>query len=213
MNRLGRAALPLDLMTFRPEDEEPSVFFLAEDPHQSMLAVFNWTEHPLSRTFTLSGLTLPADHPFHAFDVLNKDEGVPLQGGTLAIADQPAHSVRLIKLVDDSIPAAAPQVTVQAPASASAGQSIAISAALGSNSVPALSYHWDFGDGTEAVGRSVSHTYTLAGSYTGNLTAKGVDGLSAHETFSITTTGTVRAHYDLSRNRRYTGEHHAESAE
>ena len=145
--------------------------------------------------------------------MLNKDEGVPLQGGTLAIADQPAHSVRLIKLVDDSIPAAAPQVTVQAPASASAGQSIAISAALGSNSVPALSYHWDFGDGTEAVGRSVSHTYTLAGSYTGNLTAKGVDGLSAHETFSITTTGTVRAHYDLSHNRRYAGEHHAESAE
>jgi hypothetical protein len=211
MNRLGRAALPLDLMTFRPEDEEPSVFFLAEDPHQAMLAVFNWTEHPLSHSFTLSGVGLPADHPFHAFDVLNKDEGVPLQGGTLEIADQPAHSVRLIKLVDDSVPAAAPQVTIQAPASASAGQSIALSATLGSNSVPVLSYRWDFGDGTEAAGRSVSHTYTLAGSYTGSLTAKGIDGLSAHESFSITTAGTVRAHYDLSRNRRYAGENHAES--
>jgi len=213
MNRLGRAARPLDLMTFRPEDEEPSVFFLAEDPHQAMLAVFNWTERPLSHTFALSGLGLPGDHPFHAFDVLNKDERVSLQGSTLPIADQPAHSVRLLKLVDESVPAAAPTVTVQAPASASAGQSIALSAALGSNSVPALSYHWDFGDGTEAAGRSVSHTYTLAGSYTGSLTAKGIDGLSAQESFSITTSGTVKAHYDLSRNRRYAGEHHAESAE
>jgi hypothetical protein len=213
LNRLGRAALPLDLMTFRPEDEEPSVFFLAEDPHQAMLAVFNWTERPQSHAFTLADLALPADHSFHAFDVFNKDEGVPLQGGTLAIADQPAHSVRLIKLVDDSIPAAAPQVTVQAPASAIVGQSISLAAALGGTSVPAISYHWVFGDGTEASGQKVSHTYTLAGNFTGSLTAKGVDGLSAHEDFSITATGTVRARYDLSRNRRYTGENRAEPAE
>jgi len=204
MNRLGRAARPLDLMTFRPEDEEPSVFFLSEDPRQAMLAVFNWADRPLSHKFTVAGLGLPADHPFHAFDVLKKDEKISLQGGALEIADQPPHSVRLIKLVDDSIPAAAPQVTAQAPASASVGQALSLSAAPGSNSVPAISYHWDFGDGTDADGQNVTHTYTQAGNYSVNLTVKGIEGLSAHKSFSIAATGVVNTRYDLSHSRRYT---------
>jgi hypothetical protein len=204
MNRLGRAARPLDLMTFRPEDEEPSVFFLAEDPRQAMLAVFNWAERPLSHSFTVAGLGLPADHPFHAFDALNKDEEISLQGGALNIADQPPHSVRLIKLVDDSIPAAAPQLTAQVPAAATVGQAASLSVELSSNSVPAISYHWDFGDGTEANGQSVTHTYTQAGTYSVNLTVKGIDGISARQSSSITATGVVRTRFDLSRNRRYT---------
>ena len=213
MNRLGRAARPMDLMTFRNEDEAPSVFFLAEDPHQAMLAVFNWAEHPLSHTFTVASLGLPADHSFHAFDVLNKDEALPLDGGTLNLANEPPHSVRLIKLTDDSVPAAAPQAAIQAPASATTGLAFSLSAALAANSVPAISYHWDFGDGTEANGQEVKHTYTLAGNYTGKLTVKGVEGLSAAKNFSIAATGTVKPQYDLSRNRRYAGERHAESAE
>ena len=211
MNRLGRAARPLDLMTFRPEDEAPSVFFLAEDPRQAMLVVFNWAERPLSHTFTVAGLGLPADHSFHAFDALNKDEAVSLNGGTLEIANQAPHSVRLIKLTDDSVPAAAPQVTIQAPTSATAGQAFSLAAVLAANSVPAISYHWDFGDGTEATGQNLTHTYTLAGNYTGKLTVKGVEGLSATTDFSIKASGTIRAQYDLSRNRRYTGENRAES--
>ena len=213
MNRLGRAARPLDLMTFRPEDQAPSVFFLVEDSHQAMLAVFNWAERPLSRTLTVAGLGLPAGHSFHAFDVLNQDEAVPLHGGTLEISNQAPHSVRLVKLTDDSVPAAAPQVTIQAPASATAGQAFSLSAAPAGNSAPAISYHWDFGDGTEAAGQKLSHTYTLAGNYTGKLTVKGVEGLSATEDFAIKASGTVKPQYDLSRNRRYTGEHRAEPAE
>jgi hypothetical protein len=205
MNRLGRAARPLDLMTFRPEDEEPTVFFLAEDPRRAMLAVFNWADRALSHTFTVAGLGLPADDPFRAFDVLKRGEEISLQGGTLEIADQPPHSVRLIKLVDDSIPATAPQVTAQAPASASVGQAVSLSVALSSNSVPAISYHWDFGDGTEANGQNVSHTYTVAGTYSVKLTVKGIEGLSAQKSFSIAATGIVNTRYDLSHNRRYTG--------
>jgi len=205
MNRLGRAARPLDLMTFPPEDEAPSVFFLPEDSRQAMLAVFNWAERPLSHSFTLAGLGLLADHPFHAFDVLDNDAEVALHSGSLNLADQPPHSVRLIKLVDDSIPAAAPQVTVDAPASANTTKGVSFAANLGGSSVPAISYHWDFGDGTEASGQSVTHTYTLAGSYTVKLAVKGVEELSADKTLSINVTGGVSARYDLSRNRRYTG--------
>jgi hypothetical protein len=204
MNRLGRAARPLDLMTFRAEDEEPSVFFLPEDPRQTMLAVFNWADRPLSHTFTLAGLGLAAGHPFRAFDVLRKDEEIALSGGALEIDNQPPHSVRLIKLVDDSIPAAAPQVTARVPTSANVGQAFSLTAALDNNSVPAISYHWDFGDGTEAIGQNVTHTYTQEGTYSVKLTVKGIEGLSAHHSFSITATGIANTRFDLSHNRRYT---------
>jgi hypothetical protein len=38
-----------------------------------------------------------------------------------------------------------------------------------------------------------------------NLTVKGIDGISARESFSIAATGTVNTRFDLSHNRRYTG--------
>jgi PKD repeat protein len=76
---------------------------------------------------------------------------------------------------------------------------------LDSNSVPAISYHWDFGDGTEVSGQKVTHAYTLAGTYSLNLIVKGIEGLSAQKTFSITATGTVSTRFDLSHARRYTG--------
>ena len=36
MARLGRAALPLDLLTYADKDEQPSVFLLREDQRQSL---------------------------------------------------------------------------------------------------------------------------------------------------------------------------------
>jgi len=207
MNRLGRAAVPLDLMTFRPEDEEPSVFFLREDARQAMLAVFNWSERPTSHTFSLGDLGLPAAHPFHAYDVLNGDTPVAIEGGTLKIEEQPSRSVRLIKLVDDSVPAGAPEVTAKVPASAQAGTVVQLTARATHSPVPAISYHWNFGDGTEANGQSLMHTYTVAGNYTVHLTVQGIEGISTEKRFSIRVTGYANTSFDLSRNRRYTGSH------
>ena len=205
MNRLGRAAVPIDLMTFRPEDEEPSVYFLREDARQSMLAVFNWSDRPLSHTFTLAGLALPASHPFRAYDVLDDDRPVAIEAGVLKLEDQPSRSVRLIKLIDDSIPAGAPEVNAQIPSSATAGKGIQLSASSENSPVPGIFYHWNFGDGTEATGADVSHTYTVARTYPVTLVVAGVDGLSTHKTFSITVTGFPDTLFHLSRNRRYQG--------
>ncbi len=204
MNRLGRAALPLDLMTFPAADEQPSVFFLREDARQSMLAVFNWTEQPRSHRFTLAGLKLPAGHPFAAYDVLNHDAPVALDGGALRLENQSPHSVRLIKLVDSSVPAAAPAVSVQVPGAARAGESIALVASA--SSVPALAYHWDFGDGTAGEGPGVSHTYTQAGSYSVRLTVDGVDGVPARKGFNVVVTGFPNTLMRLKLNRRYVPE-------
>jgi alpha-galactosidase len=205
MDRLERAALPLDLMTFQPEDEQPSVFFLREDPRQAMLAVFNWTEQSRSHTFTLAGLKLPADHPFEAFDVLNHDASVDLQGGRLTLGNQPPHSVRLIKLVDTSIPADGPTISARIPAQAHAGDSVVFSADAAGSKTPAISYRWDFGDGTSADGPGVVHTYTMAGTFTVRLTAAGVEGPSTLKSFSITVSGYPSTAFDLKANRRYKG--------
>jgi len=205
MNRLGRAAVPIDLMTFRPEDEEPSVYLLREDDRQSMLAVFNWSDRPLSHTFTLSDLQLPASHPFRAYDVLDQDRSIAMQAGVLKLDDQPSRSVHLIKLVDDSIPAGAPEVKAQVPSSATAGKDIRLSASAEGGAVPAISYHWDFGDGTETTGADVSHAYTVVGTYSVTLAVMGVEGISTRKTFSVTVTGVANTLFNVSRNRRYEG--------
>jgi alpha-galactosidase len=105
MVQLRRAATPVDLMTFSTQDEMPSVYFLKEDARQSMLAVFNWTEGPRSHTLELSSLGLPPGHPYQAHDVLNADAPVVIEGASLETGPQAPHSVRLIKIVDPSVPA------------------------------------------------------------------------------------------------------------
>jgi alpha-galactosidase len=84
------------------------VYFLQEDARQSMVAVFNWTEGPRSHTLALGSLGLPQGHPYEAHDVLNADTPVAIAGASLEIGPQSAHSVRLIKIVDTSVPAPAP---------------------------------------------------------------------------------------------------------
>jgi alpha-galactosidase len=106
MVSLRRAATPVDLMSFSTEDEMPSVYFLPEDAQQSMLAVFNWTAGPRSHTLELSSLGLPQAHPYKAYDVLDADAPVAIEGASVAISAQAPHSVKLIKIVDSSAPTA-----------------------------------------------------------------------------------------------------------
>src|SRR5439155_23040175 len=101
MVQFGRAARPIDLLTYRSEDEQPSVFFLHEDDGQSLLAVFNWTEQSRSRVFKLSEFDLPDGHSFQLYDVLAK-QNLAFVDNTIMHNDQPAHSVRLIKISANS---------------------------------------------------------------------------------------------------------------
>jgi hypothetical protein len=191
MAQLGRAALPLDLLTYSDKDEQPSVFLLREDQRQSMLAVFNWTEQPSSRTFTFSDLKLPAGHLYTMFDSLVQDQPLAMEHDTLRLDNQPAHSVQLIKIIDTSIPMAAPSITFQVPSQAKTGEEITFSGAASKDGVPALACHWDFGDGVVADGAIVTHGYTAARNYTVQFTAEGLDGKSAEKTFSIAVSGSV----------------------
>ena len=216
MAKVGRASTPLDLMTYEPEDEQPSIFFLREDQRQAILTVFNWTNRVRSHTLRLADLGLPTSHTFAATDVLNQtslnqNATVTLEGGAVRLENQPPQSVRVIKLIDKSVGAAAPTVTAQVPAAAKAGETIVLSAIAPSalstpaeaGGVPAIAYRWDLGDGTSADSPKVSHTYTRAGEFTIRLTVDGVDGVSAHKNFSVKVTGNLKAHSNLTDNRRF----------
>ncbi len=202
MAKLGRASLPIDLMTYRPEDEIPSVYFLKEDRREAMLTVFNWTEGARSHTFTLADLGLSEGDAYHASDILDASKAVELAGGRLALDDQPSHSVRMIKITDTTVEAAPPAITAEVPPSAPTGVAVKFSAAA-TDGVPAISYHWDFGDGTTGDSAQVMHAFTQPASYTVRLKVEGADGLATEQTFPVTVKGMLHWNFDLSHNRRY----------
>ena len=180
MAKLGRATIPLDLLSYRAEDEQPSVFLLREDARQSILAVFNWTEHPRSHHFSLAELNFKPGHAYEMHDVLAPGTRLSMDRDAIQW-EQPAHSVKLIKIIDPSVPAAAPTVSMHVPDHAKVGEEVQFSSAATPDGVPAISYRWDFGDGTTEDGRRVSHDYTMAGDFSVRLIVEGIDGISAEQ--------------------------------
>ena len=200
--RLSKAFTPLDLLSYEAEDLVPSIYFLREDPRQSMLAVYNWSDKARSRTLKLADLGLPAGHKYEASDVFNPGQPVSMEGGTVRLDNQPAHSVKVIKFIDRAIPAAAPTVTAQVPAEANLGAPIQLIARAQAAGVPAFGYHWDFGDGTAADGPQTSHAYTMNADFTVRLTVDGLDGVPFRQSFPVKVTGDL-PQPDVSHNQRY----------
>jgi hypothetical protein len=203
MAKISRAATPVDLLSYDVADGQPSIFFLREDPRQSILVVFNWTEQARSHTLKLADLGLAANRTFQASDVLNQGAAVAVNAGTVQLDNMARHSVRVIKLVDRAAPAAAPEITAQVPAEGHPSEALAFSAQAREDGVPALAYHWDFGDGTTADGQRAAHAYTRDADFNVQLTADGLDGIAAHQSFTVKVTGALAAAGDVLQNRRY----------
>ena len=190
MAKLGRAAIPLDLLSYRAEDEQPSVFLLHEDARQSVLAVFNWTETTGTHRFSLSELKLSSGHTYQFVDIFEPSHHLSAKDNSIQL-EQPAHSVKLVKIVDTSIPARGPSVTMQVPDHARVDEALQLSCSVEPVGVPALAYHWDFGDGTNQDGRQVSHAYTKKGNYAVRLVAEGIDGIPTEKKTSVSVSGAV----------------------
>jgi hypothetical protein len=203
MAKISRASTPMDLLSYETEDEEPSIFFLREDARQSILSVFNWTDGPRSHTLKLADFGLAANRTYQATDVLRQGRGVSLDAGTVRLDNQEPHSVRVIKLIDSATPAEAPSIAAQVPSEAGVTQVVTFSAEAREGGVPALAYHWDFGDGVTAEGARVTHAYTHAADFTVRLTADGLDGRAAQQSFPVRVTGTINRSSDASGNTRY----------
>jgi hypothetical protein len=203
MAKGGRASTPVDLMTYEPEDGQPSVFLLLQSPRQSILTVFNWTDKPRTRSLSLRDLGLSASSTMTASGVLDSKGAFVVEGGAIRIENQTPQSAMVIKLVDTAVAKAAPTVTAQVPSKSKAGETIALSAQSDPGDVPALGYHWDFGDGTVAEGSNVSHCYTRAGDFTVRLTVDGPDDVPYEKKFSIEVTGELKPTPQLRANRRF----------
>lgn len=200
MVRYGHSAKPLDLMSYAPEDEMPSVFLLRESKRQSILAVFNWTKKERQHDFSFSDLGTGA----HSVVSNVFGNGATVGGNTDALSLKvPPHSVRMVKITDTSIPASAPLLKVQAAERIETGKSAAFVAQKAADGVPALSYHWNFGDGTGATGASVTHAYTHAGSFTVHLTAAGIEGVPLEKSFQVSVAGKIDTSFRPGTYQRY----------
>ncbi len=203
MAQAGRASTPVDLMTYDPEDGQPSLFFLRQSPRQSILTVFNWTDHRRSRSLRLTDLGLPASSTMVATGVLDSNAAFALEGGTIRIDNQLPQSAVVIKLVDSAVAKAAPTVTARIPSQSKVGETINFSAQADPDGVPALHYHWDFGDGTISEGSKVSHCYTRAADFIVRLTVDGPDDAPYEQSFSIGVSGELIPTPELRANRRF----------
>jgi alpha-galactosidase len=201
MVRLSRAAVPLDLMTYRAADRQPSVFLLKESRRQQILTIFNWTEQTLSHTLSLATLGLNNKGSYTATDVL-RGGVLPIEVGSLVIT-LPPHSVRMLKLIDASEPEKDPAFGAHAPADAQAGDMVQFHATEDNSEAPVLQYHWEFGDGVSADGADVSHAYTQAGQNTVTVTATGLNRHTLQHTFGISVSGAVPTAYNPAAKERY----------
>jgi alpha-galactosidase len=202
MVRLGRAARPLDLMSYTQEDGMPSIFLLPESKRQAILTVFNWTEKPTEHKFDLaSDLGLRLQGHNQILDIFNSS--TPVENNSDAISVQlPPHSVRVVKIIDTSIPTAAPTVSLHVLENAEAGKTVHFSAEADPAGVPVLLYRWNFGDGTTAEGTAVSHSYTHSGDFTVRLVADGLDGEPFDKSIPIKVTGKIDSRFVPSSKRR-----------
>jgi alpha-galactosidase len=207
MVHLGRAAQPVDLMTYSPEDGQPSIFFLKEDDRQAMLAVFNWTDKESSDAISLQNLGYIANGNMSATDVFRRGRTLEIAKDTLRITSQP-HSVHLIKLIDNSVSAKAPVIDVSAPKKAKIGQNVEFRAIVNPRGTPATQYHWDFGDGTSQDGTVVHHAYTRDNTYAVTLRVDGLDGVPTTHAAEIVVEGTLKTTYEVRDYRRYQEDTH-----
>jgi hypothetical protein len=200
MVRLGKASIPEDLMSYSAADLQPSVFFLPESARQSILTVFNWTEGPTQHVIKLSDLGLRAGDSYALTDVLSPQDFVHAAAGAVRLQLAP-HSVRVLKIIDDSVPASSPEFDVQCPQTGRTG-SVLVCSAKAQGTQPVLTYDWTFGDGVSAQGSRVEHTWTEPGEYRVHVSATGLDGKKAQKEVDVRTIGymsTVFAPSDIRR--------------
>ena len=201
MARLGRASIPIDLMTYAPSDRQPSIFLLKESDRQAILTIFNWTDGELTRSVNLTHLGLKDPSKYQIVEVFGDQGCCSSTSETLKLTQQP-HSVRMLKLIDNSVPVVQPPFEIQSATSATAGETVTFKAAASSPEAPVLSYHWDFGDGVTLDGMEVRHAYTHPGEYEVRVTATGLGEITNSKSLTVSVSGTISTRFVPSEKKR-----------
>jgi alpha-galactosidase len=201
MARLGRASVPTDLLSYSEKDRQPSIFLLQESPRQSILTVFNWTDAARSRAIDLAALGLKEAGKYRIVEVFGGLNCCSASAQTIDLVQKP-HSVRVLKLIDESVPPADPAIEIRSATTSQAGESVAFSASASSNAAPVLACHWDFGDGSSMDGMKVTHAFTHAGNYAVQVTATGLGAATTRKALSVSVSGEVSTLFDPGRKQR-----------
>jgi alpha-galactosidase len=195
MARLGRASTPVDLMTYAPGDRQPSIFLLKENGRQSILTVFNWTDEQRTRAINLAGMGLKDPGKYQIVEAFGDQSCCNSSSDTITMV-QKAHSVRVLKLIDNSVPALQPPFDIRSASGAKAGETLNLRAVPSSAEAPVLACHWAFGDGTSADGLEVQHAFTHAGEYDVQATVTGLGAVANRHTSRVSITGDVPTRFE-----------------
>ena len=194
MARLGRSSTPADLLTYAESDLQPSVFLLKEDNRQSILTIFNWSEGELKRAIDLKSLGLKDTGQYQITEVFGDQSCCSYAAHSIDFA-QPAHSVRMFKLLDKAVTDAAPAFDADAASHAKSGEAVTFSAKGTPAGAAVLTCHWDFGDGTAVDGMHVEHAYTKPGAYHVQVTAMGLGTATSTKTLTVTVSGLISSRF------------------
>lgn len=99
MVKLGRPSIPLDLMSYRPQDKQPSIFLLKENAHERILTVFNWTDGTRTHTIDPSTIGLKMGSNYAVTNVWNGRDVTPCPDCDIELTLAP-HSVAMLKIVE-----------------------------------------------------------------------------------------------------------------
>ena len=203
MVRLGRAATPIDLLDYRPQDRQPSIFLLRESPRQSILSVFNWTDDKTTQTIGLSRIGLHDHAAIRISDIFDQ-QSLQASGGAIQL-ELPAHSVRMLKVQTPETPELPLTVAISAADTASSGASETLQAKV-SGDDPALNYEWSFGDGVQETGEQTEHAWVAPGDYTVQLRVTSLSGDRREVTRLVHISGHMPTRFAPSENKRYSGQ-------
>jgi len=201
MAHLGRASTPMDLMSYQPEDLQPSLFLVNQSDRQSVLTIFNWTDKTRSHRISLTDLNLAANQSYTVTDVLDP-QATPHSVDQSLDVTQPPHSVRMLKLVNQATPPHPPTAKKVLPSTGIAGEKIDFIAEQSAPNDPIIHYRWDFGDGIIQEQPHATHAYTHDGTFTVTLFVTGLDGVLGQSSSSITITGAVSTKFHPEAQRR-----------
>jgi alpha-galactosidase len=202
MIKLGRTSRPLDLLSYLPEDGQPSIFWVAENNRQGMLTFFNWTDKPRSHSIEFSSLGLPSANQLRISDVFD-GKAVATTNPDSFVVDLPARSARVLKIVNMSVAAQPPVIKVEDMPAMKTGTAATFRAQPASSHDVVVSYRWSFGDGVTLEGPEVSHAYTRPGTYQVIVTAIGLGGLSTEASLRLPVSGSVSTRFVPAEKRRY----------
>jgi alpha-galactosidase len=202
MVKLGRASTPLDLMSYSPEDGQPSIFWGAEDDRQGMLTIFNWTDKRQSRSVEFSSLGLLGSNQYSISDVFD-DKAVAIPNPDSFVVDLAPRSARVLKIVSMGVLARPPVIRVEHVPDMKTGAAATFRAQPTKSNHVVVSYRWSFGDGVTLEGPEVSHAYTKPGTYQVTVTAIGLGGLSTEDSFRLPVSGSVSTRFVPAEKRRY----------